>query len=187
MKIYKLLGFLLVVSGYSLTANSKTTSSKSTDCHYQMITINGVERQVVKKPGATVCLKYQVPQKIIPGTNFTLQIQLSNNGQSKLQSKLKLPSKIQFSTKVQSQQKISTDINKGLSSQFQLKASEKGFYYIHLIVVSGIGDAKRMRAFAIPINVGEVNPRDYLKTNGQIKITDKGKKIVDMQAIQTRH
>lgn len=186
MKLITKLCFILTVSVYSLPVLAKSSASHVQGCITQQVTINGKVRQVAKKPGAGICLNYQLPEVINPGDMFELKLNYSGHLNGSLKSQLRLPTAL---AEVKTQQSLKQSIqsmDQGQQSLLRLRANEKGFYYIRLLASINDGQQNKTRAFAIPVNIGNVDPADYLKKNGELKVNDKGVTIMDMKAIQTR-
>ncbi|HFB64412.1 MAG TPA: hypothetical protein ENJ60_02635 [Aeromonadales bacterium] len=157
----------------------------SANCGTVKTSINGIPRTIQGKPGAGVCLTYQVPQKINPGERFVVELSLTNNRNKDLRSEIKMAKELHFLTKTRSLQKTADAISQGNRQLLTFTAEKKGFYYIYVNAQTGFAENRRTSVFAIPVNVGGVNPRDYLKANGTLKTTASGEQIVSMKASQT--
>jgi len=62
-----------------------------------------------------------------------------------------------------------------------IRAENNGLYYIY-VVATLVDDKRQSRSFAIPINVGNVNVKNYLKSKGNVKIDASGRRIISMPA-----
>ncbi len=178
---------LLLLVGVTQAQAKSTVISKATitNCGVVHFSLNGVSKTAQGKPGAGVCLTYNVPQKIKPGDTFLVKMSLTGPSDGSLRSEIKAGQNLQYVSRKQSLQKVGASMSKGEQQQLLFSAGKKGFYYIYVNAKTGFGNNSRTRIFAIPVNVGGVNPRDYLKTNGILRTTVTGEKIISMQAAQT--
>lgn len=183
----KLLKLYLSLALFTLGMNQVQAKSAQASAHCGTVetTINGVQQTIQGKPGAGVCLSYQIPQKINPGQAFVVEISLTKNSDNNLNTQIRASKALNFSTKTQSLRKAADSISEGNRQLLTFSARKKGLYYIYVKAQTGFAENHRTSTFAIPVNVGEVNPRDYLKTNGTLKTTVSGEKIISMKASQT--
>ncbi len=145
------------------------------------------QHSVPGKPGTGVCLNYHLPAKINPGQSFVVKLSFTNFYHHDLRSEIRVPAELKFSTKARSLQKAAEGLSNGDQQSLSFSAEQKGMYYIYVKAQTGYKDNHRTTVFAIPINVGGVDPADYLKTNGRLKTTADGEKIMSMKAHQNRH
>jgi len=66
----------------------------------------------------------------------------------------------------------------------EFTAENKGYFYIILATSSGNGDNRRTSMITLPVNVGKVNPRDYLQKNGTMMTAPSGRKVISLPAKQ---
>lgn len=58
----------------------------------------------------------------------------------------------------------------------------EGYYYIYITATLVTGDIKQTRNFAIPMNVGNVDPTKHMKPAGIVQEDSTGQKIISMPA-----
>jgi len=77
---------------------------------------------------------------------------------------------------------------RGQSSELilHLVPQQEGFYYIKVFATMSNNGIQQSRSFAIPVNVGNVNPKHYMKQMGNVKTDATGQKIISMPASQPK-
>ena len=65
--------------------------------------------------------------------------------------------------------------------KLRVSAASNGYYYINVLATL-VSNNKQSRSFSIPINVGNVNAKNYLKSKGNVKIDASGRRIISMPA-----
>ena len=61
-----------------------------------------------------------------------------------------------------------------------------GYYYINVFATITNNGMKRSRSFAIPVNVGNVDAKQYMKKMGEVKVDSTGQRIISMPASQPK-
>jgi hypothetical protein len=140
------------------------------------------EYHPVGKPHAPVEMKYQLPTKLKSGKaiEFTLNLMPTRDVESiavllRVDDGLKLESASQAGYGA-------TARNTKIDLPVSVVPQREGVFYIHVQVSVQVEGQVQSRSFAIPLNVGDVDAKQHLKSSGVVTEDASGERVISMPA-----
>ena len=142
------------------------------------------EHKYPGKPGAPVDMQFQMAKSPAVGEILEVAVQLVNKiPVGRMTVKYTLPAELE-STDAE-HLVIFDQLETGSSSAItiNLVPQAEGVFYVNLFVSMESEGSVQSRSFAIPVNVGDVEPEKHLKKSpGKVSTDEKGRRIISMPA-----
>ena len=140
----------------------------------------------VGKPHAPIEMTFQLPSKLKPGQaiEFTLSLMPTRDVES-LSMQMRVDDGLVLKTDSQAGFGV---MAKGTKADHEVKLvpQREGLFYVHVQAAVQVAGQIQSRSFVIPLNVGDVDARKYMKSSGMVTEDASGEAIISMPAQETR-
>jgi len=176
---------LIILSVGLLTACDSGTTRLAAQPHEHKVSKSNYVKSSPGKPSAAVQMSYTVNKNIAAGEDAEVTMTFTNTKDvDNLLINLKLNPGLTSTDVLQHSFGV---LPSGEASEIklQINAENNGYYYIY-VTATLVSDNRQSRSFAIPVNVGNVDARKYLKSSGKVTVDSQGRRIVSMPATMTK-
>lgn len=136
----------------------------------------------VGKPHAPIEMTFQLPSKLKSGQaiEFTFSLMPTQNVES-LSMQVRVDDGLVLKTQTQAGYGV---MSKGAKADHVVKlvAQREGLFYVHVQASVKVAGKIQSRSFVIPLNVGDVDARKYMKSSGNVTGDAGGERIISMPA-----
>jgi hypothetical protein len=136
----------------------------------------------VGKPHAPIEMTFQLPSKLKPGQaiEFTFSLMPTQDVES-LSMQMRVDDGLVLKTDTQAGYGV---MSKGAKADHVVKlvSQREGLFYVHVQASVKVAGQIQSRSFVIPLNVGDVDARKYMKSSGRVTEEAGGERIISMPA-----
>ncbi|MCW9014967.1 MAG: hypothetical protein OQL06_14440 [Gammaproteobacteria bacterium] len=173
--------FGLIIAVASLTACKHDSASDVQIKEHSAMSQTG---KYPGKPVAPIDINYAMSKSAAVGETLEVEVQISTRKNvDDLKVVYTTPHQLESADMKMKHSFGSVNANEKQVVNISVIPQSKGMYYIKLLATLVVDGRSQSRSFAIPVNIGNVDPKAYMKSpTGEVIDNGSGRRIISMPA-----